>query len=483
MSGAIRTSTVAELFVGDLAAIGNWVVANVRSSVAWPLQVEVVEFRGCSIFRVPRSTTTAVANGSTLTMYPFAAVNLPAGTAFKDGQQLLSYFLSSLSWVEGAGITVEHWSGGSRAHPMGESPMAGLVTNHFELEYLPDPTDQRARWALAFYREGLSLERSNVAYATLSFFKILNIVAGTGLRQKKWMNSNVSDFGSHSRMKSEVDSRIAELKSSGITDIGEYLYASCRCAVAHAGMNPTIDPENLDDMERLSKDLPLIRAMAVHVIEKELNVKSHDTVWREHFYELAGFKQILGAELIAQITRGDKPDETKMVDVPTMNVQIQGKAPYGPLSNINPVRMGCENGVIHLVLESPDKRGQIGFRLDFPQERLHFELSEDLVYRDDGTPDSAEAVAEVKRFYRDYFGNGRLHVYNADTGAPISRKDAFLPMNMWLDFAESEREIACWRKLADLRRQRAASVDNEILQWSDPYFLSVAVSFNFNCIG
>jgi hypothetical protein len=478
MSGGIRIPTVAELFVGDLAAIGNWVVANVRSSVAWPLQVEVIEFRGHCIFLVPRSTATAVADGSTLTMYPFAAVNLPTGTALKDGRQILSHFLSSLSWVEGAGVIVEHWSGGSRAHPMGESRMAGLVTSQFELDYLPDPTDQRTRWAFAFYREGLSLEHSNVAYATLSFFKILNIVANTGRKQKIWINSNVFNFGLHNRVKLEIESRLTELKGSGVTDIGEYLYASCRCAVAHAGMNPTIDPENSDDMERLSKDMPLIRAMAAHVIEKELNVKSQHTVWREHLYELAGFKQILGAELIAQITRGDKPDETKMVDVPTMNVQIRGRAPYGPLTSMKPVRVGYENGLVHLVLESPDKRAQIGFRLDFPQERLHFEPSEDLVYRDDGTPGSAETVADVKRFFRDYFGNGRLHIYNADTGSLISRKDAYVPMNMWLDFEASERDIANWTKLADHRRQRAASVGSEVLQWSDPYFLSVAVSFN-----
>ena len=386
MPSGIRIPAVTELYVGDLAAIGNWVVANVRSSVAWPLQVEVVEFRGHSIFLVPRSTTTVVADGSTVTMYPYAAVNLPTGTAFRDGRQLLSYFLSSLSWVEGRGITVEHWSGGSRAHPMGEDRMAGLVTSHFELDYLPDPTDQQSRWALAFYREGLSLERSNVAYATLSFFKILNIVAHTGRRQKDWINSNVPSFGSDNRVKFDIEKRLTELKDSGETDIGEYLYASCRCAVAHAGMNPTVDPENLEDMERLSKDLPLIRAMAAHVIEKELNIKSQHTVWRKHLHELAGFKQIFGAEIIAQIMRRETPDETKMVDIPTANVQIRGKAPYGPLTNMIPVRAGYEDGVIHLLLELPDKRGMIGFRLDFPQERLHFELSKDLMYRDDGTP-------------------------------------------------------------------------------------------------
>jgi hypothetical protein len=41
----------------------------------------------------------------------------------------------------------------------------------------------------------------------------------------------------------------------------------------------------------------------------------------------------------------------------------------------------------------------------------------------------------------------------------------------------SNREIAYWRRLAELRRQRRASVDNEIVQWSAPYFLSVAVTF------
>jgi hypothetical protein len=274
MLGEIKTPTIAELFVGDLAAIGNWVVANVRSSVAWPLQVEAVDFRGHRIFLVPRSTATVVADGSTVTMYPFAAVKLPAGTAFKDGCRLLSHFLSSLSWVEGGGITVEHWSGGSQAHPMGVSRAGGLVTSQFELDYLPDPTDQRVRWALAFYREGLSLERHNVAYATLSFLKILNIVANTGPKQKAWINSNFMNFGSNNHTKFEVAQRLTELKNSGVTDIGEYLYASCRCAVAHAGTNPTVDPENFDDMERLSKDLPLTRAMATHVIERELNVKS-----------------------------------------------------------------------------------------------------------------------------------------------------------------------------------------------------------------
>jgi hypothetical protein len=156
MLGETKIPTLADLLVGELAEGGNWVVANVRSAIPWPLRVQAVEFRGHRIFLVPRSSSTVVADGSTITHYPFAAVNMPADAEFKTARRLLSHFLSSLSWVEGAGITVEHWSGGSRAHPMGQSRMGGVVIDQLELEYLPDPTDDRVRWALAFYRKGLS---------------------------------------------------------------------------------------------------------------------------------------------------------------------------------------------------------------------------------------------------------------------------------------------------------------------------------------
>jgi Methylamine utilization protein MauJ len=301
MLGQTGTPTIAEVFIGDLAAVGNWVVANVRSSVAWPLTVETVDFRGHRIFLVPRTTATVVANGSTVTMYPFAAVNMADGAPFRDGRHLLSQFLSSLCWVEGGGITVEHWTGGSRAHPMGESRPGGIVTSQFELDYLPDPTDQCVRWALAFYREGLSLDRDNVAYATLSFFKILNIIADTGRKQKAWINANYANFGLTNHTKFEINRRITELKSSGITDIGGYLYESGRCAVAHAGTSPTVDPENPEDIERLTKDLPLVRGMAAHVIEKEFAVKSRFAIWDEHLYELAGFKDLLGPAVTVRL--------------------------------------------------------------------------------------------------------------------------------------------------------------------------------------
>lgn len=375
MLGEIKILKVAELFVGDLAAIGNWVVANVRSSVAWPLQVEIVNFRGYRIFLVPRSTATVVADGSTITMHPFVAVNLPTGTFFKDGRRLLSHFLSSLSWVESAGITVENWSGGSRAHPTGESQMGGLVTSQFELDYLPDPTDQRVRWALAFYREGLSLERYNVAYATLSFFKILNIVADTSAKQKSWINANFANFNSNNLVRAELTRRISELKSSGVTDIGEYLYRSGRCAVAHAGTTPTVDPENPEDMERLYKDMPLIRAMAAHVIEKEFNVKSRHTIWNEHLYELAGFQSLFGLTITKRLKAKDTALKVKELPaICRIRMGIKNWQPYTALANLT-VRMAIINeGKVELTMASEDGLVEVDLALNFPDERMIFDI-------------------------------------------------------------------------------------------------------------
>jgi hypothetical protein len=431
MLGEIKTPTIAELFVGDLAAIGNWVVANVHSAVAWPLQVEVVDFRGHKIFLVPRSTATVVADGSTITHYPFAAVNLAAGTPFKEGCRLLSHFLSSLCWVEVGGITVEHWSGGSRAHPMGESRMGGLVTSQFELDYLPDPNDQRVRWALAFYREGLSLERSNVAYATLSFFKILNIVANTGPKQTAWINANFTNFGSNNQIKFEVTRRISELQNSGVTDIGKYLYELGRCAVAHAGTNPTVDPENPEDMERLGKDLPLIRAMAAHVIEKELRVKSRHTIWLEHLYELAGFEEILGSEVTGRLKMKDNTLNLDEINLPKrIRIALNNRPAYLPLDGLLVRCKRIIDGKIELTASSGDGLIEVDLLLDLPAERMLFDIENGLRASDDGSERSARQMAAVLQFVSDYIGNGKLHVVNAETGSLLGRKDAYIPMNI-----------------------------------------------------
>jgi hypothetical protein len=113
------------------------------------------------------------------------------------------------------------------------------------------------------------------------------------------------------------------------------------------------------------------------------------------------------------------------------------------------------------------------FLLDFSTERLEFSLFNDLAVKDIGTPESAERIAEVVRFQNEYFGNGELQIVNAGTGALIGRKDAYIPLNMYLDHKKAAAEVASWKIQAEQRRERARKFAEEMRQSACGYIVKV----------
>jgi hypothetical protein len=101
----------------------------------------------------------------------------------------------------------------------------------------------------------------------------------------------------------------------------------------------------------------------------------------------------------------------------------------------------------------------------------------DITYGDDGTAAAAEGAAELQRFFADYFGNGELHIYNSDTGELISRKDAFMPVNMMANPEGSKQAIRRWLTLAERRHARTASLEHEIIQIDGDWHISLGVRF------
>jgi hypothetical protein len=160
--------------------------------------------------------------------------------------------------------------------------MARLINPRFRADYLPAPTDPRAQRALALYRETLGLE--SIPYQLLAFYKVVNVLYEHGPDQKAWINGIVDKLDDLL-----APARLAEIRLQG-HDVGLYLYESGRCAVAHAFNSPIVDPDDPQDTERLARDLPLMKAVAEYAIEHELGVRSMRTIWREHLYELAGFR-------------------------------------------------------------------------------------------------------------------------------------------------------------------------------------------------
>ena len=60
--------------------------------------------------------------------------------------------------------------------------------------------------------------------------------------------------------------------------------------------------------------------------------ETSQTVYRKHLYELAGFKDILGAEIVDFLTRGEQVTEQRMLEIPDISVRI---SPSGSVS-MNP---------------------------------------------------------------------------------------------------------------------------------------------------
>jgi hypothetical protein len=249
-----------------------------------------------------------------------------------------------------------------------------------------------------------------------------------------------------------VADALAELRLKGVTDIGAHLYESGRCAIAHANRRPIVDPDDPAGTRRLQSELPIMMALAQKAIEEELGVETSQTVYQKHLYELAGLKKILGPDTVAHLTRGEQITDQRMLSIPYVSVRIRKRPPYAPLSNLRVKEIAQTGKVFHIRFESKSGDVVIRFRLDFGAERLNFSIFQDLGVKDTGTPESAETIAEVRRFENEYFGNGQLHIVDADTGDLIARKDAYIPMNMYLDQDAADAEITYWKRTGEQRR-------------------------------
>ena len=382
--------------------------------------------------------------------YPGVALNRAAAMPRQDAERLIMQFLSALSWIENGGVLVEHFTGGPQPRPMGRQQTFGFsIQDDFDFFYLPEPSSEKAQLALAIMREGRGL--NHPAYAFLSFYRVLEVAFEDGRKRGQWMTSHIDQL--QNQRAKEV---IAQLRAANVDDVGVHLQKSGRQAIAHAAQKPIINPDDPADARRLSSELPLIGALAELAIEDILGVETRQTVWRNHFYELSGFKKLLGDGLVAAAVKGEPLDAAPVPDIPAPSVELRRQKPYAALANLQPRSLEQNGSVITLLTQSVDQHFAFRCHLDFAAERLHFDLDNDLRWKDDGTAGGAAMIAEIHRFIRDYFGNGELRIIVSDTGELLSRKDSFIPMNCYLDVEACNANIQQW---VDLAEKRAAGPD------------------------
>lgn len=436
---ASRLPAQSDVLTGELADRGHWVVANITGSLFWPTVVQKAHYRGFDIFIVPPTLEGHL---------PRLAIKMAAGQDDGEARRGIMGFLSALCWVNyHRGARVETWTGGSGVFGA-LGPRTTTLTSHpLELDYLPDPTDPKARLALALCREAAAVNQAT--YAVISYFRVFETHFQRTARDiKDWLNANAA------ALKDTKAQEILARLTASQPDVGHYLYDACRSAAAHGkiGSSKIIDPDDPEDERRLMRDLPLIRALAIKLTEEILGIQTTSTVYQEHLYELAGFKTHFSRKALDAFAAGGVCSADEIVDFPAVSLGLSDQPPYAGLCGLTPVHLQAVAGGVKAVFQRDDGLVELQLFLNVQAERLEFEISQDLRMVDDGTPEAMEVAASVHAFQKDYFMNGRLRVHDFETGELLGRKDAFMPLNVIVNPDGFDAQIAKLRQMAEHRR-------------------------------
>lgn len=252
---------------------GHWGYAALVG-IAIPSLPVSIEFDGQQILLRPGR----VATSDLAPIHHMIALKQPNGTALSQAHQHICNFANSLSWIKETPIEIKEFSGGDLPRQQGYIGETSIeFNNDFFIEYLPEPSNHSAKLALAIYREGQLLNIP--AYQCLSYFRILNLAHGSGGHLKQWIREHFEDVRKYwpNRLHDWEPMPTKKTEST----IEQYFIVSNRCAVAHASAKePTIDPNDLDDLQRMQNDLPFVKAMAAYTIEHTFGIPSAQTAFR-----------------------------------------------------------------------------------------------------------------------------------------------------------------------------------------------------------
>ena len=153
-------------------------------------------------------------------------------------------------------------------------------------------------------------------------------------------------------------------------------------------------------------------------------------------YELAGFEALLGPVITGRLkTKGTTLKTEEVAEIPRVRVGIKNRDPYRGLDSLTVRKAIISEGKIELTMASEDRLIEVDLTLNFPEERMVFDIDNGLRVADDGSEDSARQIVSVLHFMRGYICNGKLQVFNAETNSLLGRKDTFIPLNIAPGFA------------------------------------------------
>jgi len=176
---------------------GQWVVGVLETRISWPKNKQTIHYTGKDFILLPVEHHT----GSPIPSLPAIAIRADYyGLTPVEARKYIMQFASALSWREGAKIEIVQWSGGNLPRSMGIM-RNNVITEYLEEEHLPIPQENLAETALAFYREGVSLD--NPFYSFLSFYKAFSVAIENKKQRGTWM-TEMRDMLDNSSAKERV---------------------------------------------------------------------------------------------------------------------------------------------------------------------------------------------------------------------------------------------------------------------------------------
>lgn len=229
--------------------------------VTWPSEPTLVKFGGHHFVLMPRTKENVQSVHMDL-----------VGNKLDDSKAttLIRRFLSLLAWCDDNFATLGlGWSGNPVPVPVPKPELAFRTTGHYIFDR-KIPATPEARRALALYREALNAEHGGlISYAVLSYYKIIELTQPHRGATKNWFRDNFSYARSLDYLKRPLDD-FDQLR--GPTEPHEYIYKSCRLAVAHAGKDSESDPDDASELLRLHTVADIMQVLARHCIEMEFKI-------------------------------------------------------------------------------------------------------------------------------------------------------------------------------------------------------------------
>ena len=416
---------------------GKWVIGIVETRVFWPKRKQTILYDGKVFLLLPAEHR----EGAPAPIQPAIAIKSDEyRLSHEDARSEILRFASSLSWRESQKIEIISWSGGNLPRSIGIMRNVG-IRDYLDEEHLPVTSSETAKTALAFYREGISLD--NPFYSFLSLYKAFSIAIPDGRTRDAWMTANCSRLDDEKARK-----RLSEIEDLG-TQVGTYLYEKCRHAIAHADKELFVNPDNTDDHFRLTKDIPLMRNFAELAIEESFAIKRASTIRREHLFELEGFRHMLPEDVLKKLKDSKAIPETIEVELPDQYfLTAKKRHEQHQLPKMSLIRGGWIVG--GLILDFQSEAGAIELRvmLDFKEEKLRFDplTGFRIIQNRDNHEMAREEIAGLL-FQRCIFSNGHIEIWDSQIDRRLGCSESYIPVNFRINDEYFEQEIAALKTI------------------------------------